>query len=149
MAEAKTVRGSQLLIKVGDGGDPEQFSHPCSINAERGLSKSAETRNNNVPDCDDPEGIVWTGTEKSSLSATITGSGTLHAPDQDLFDDWFESPDAKNVKVFTNITGANGGRIYSGKFHLTQFEITGNNGETVQCRITLVSSGAVTRANNT
>lgn len=149
MTTATTVRGSQLLIKVGDGGDPEVFAHPCSINAERGLAFAAETRNNNVPDCDDPEAVVWQGTEKASKGATITGSGTLNAEDQDLFDDWFNDESPKNVQVVTNITGATGGRKYSGAFHLTQFEITGNLGEKVQCRITLVSDGAVTRTNNT
>jgi len=148
MAQATTVRGSALLIKVGDGADPEVFAHPCSINAERGLAFAAETRNNNVPDCDDPEAVVWQGTEKSSKGATITGSGTLNAEDQDLFFDWFESELTKNVKVFTNITGATGGRIYTGAFHLTQFEITGNLGEKVQVRVTLVSDGAVVKTNN-
>ncbi len=59
---ANTVRGAALLIKVGDGGDPETFAHPCSINAERGIQFAAETRNNNDPNCEDPEAIVWQGT---------------------------------------------------------------------------------------
>lgn len=148
MAQATTIRGSQVLVMIGDGGDPETFAHPCTINGERSISKAAETRNNNVPDCDDPEAVVWQGTEKSSLSCTISGSGTLHAADQDLFDDWLESPDTKNVRFVTNISGASGGRIYEGAFHCTQFDITANLGEKAQCRITLVSDGAVVRTNN-
>lgn len=145
MTSAVVVKGSQLLVKIGDGGSPETFAHPCSINAERGIQFSAETRNNNVPDCDDPEAVVWQGTEKSSLSCTITGSGTLNASDQDIFWGWYESELTKNVKVYTNISGATGGRIYTGAFHLTQFELTGNTGEKVQVRITLVSDGAITQ----
>lgn len=144
-----TVRGAKLLILVGDGGDPEAFAHPCSINAERGLAFAAETRNNNEPNCEDPEAIPWATTEKSGKSGTITGSGTLNAADQDLFFDWFDSPDSKNVIVVTNITGANGGRKYEGAWHCTQFEITGNVGETCQCRITLASDGTISKSNNT
>jgi hypothetical protein len=147
MAQATTIRGSQLTIRIGDGGDPEAFAHPCSINSERGIQFAAETRNNNVPDCDDPEAVVWQGTEKSSLSCTITGAGTLNASDQDIFFDWLESEDPKNVKVYDGISGASGGRIYTGAFHLTQFDKTGNFGEKVQVRITLVSDGVVTKSN--
>lgn len=149
MTQAVTVKGSKLLIKVGNGADPEVFSHNCSINAQRGMALSAETNDSNVPDCDDPDAIPWLEREKRSKSGTITGQGTLNASDQDLFFAWLVSDDTKNVKVVTDISGATGGRVYAGAFHCTQFEITGAIGEKVQANITLVSSGEITQANNT
>lgn len=149
MAQATTVPGKSLLIKVGDGGDPETFAHNCSINAERGLQLSAQTNDVNVPDCDDPDLMAWVEREKVSLSGSINGAGTLNAPDQDLFWAWFNSSDPRNVKVITDIAGASGGRIFSGAFHCTNFEISGTRGEKVNCSITLASSGAITMANNT
>lgn len=149
MAQATTVPGKSLLIKVGDGATPEVFTHNCSINAERGLQLSAQTNDINVPDCDDPDLMAWVEREKVSLSGQITGAGTLNAEDQDLFWDWFKSPDTKNVKVVTDIAGASGGRVFSGAFHCTNFEISGNRGEKCTCSITLQSSGEITMANNT
>lgn len=143
----KPIKGSQLLIKVGDGGTPEQFAHPCSINTTRGIQFTAETNDSTIPDCDNPDAIAWVGRDKKSLSATITGQGTLNAADQDIFFDWFESEDTQNVKVADTITGANGGRIYTGAFHLTQFEKTGTVGEKVTVNITLVSDGPVVKTN--
>lgn len=140
MAQANTVRGSALLIMLGDGADPEVFAHPCSINSERGIVFAAETRNNNVPDCDDPEAVVWQGTEKASLGATINGSGTLHKDDDAVFFALWKSEESCNIKV------ADGNRVYSGAFQLTQYEKTGNLGEKVQVRLTFVSDGAVTDA---
>lgn len=138
MAQAETIRGAALLMKVGDGEDPETFAHPCSINSERGIVFAAETRNNNVPDCDNPEKVVWQGTEKASLGATCTGGGTLHKADDAMFFAWFKSEIPKNVIII------DGNRKYEGAFHLTQYEKTGNLGEKVQVRISLASDGEVT-----
>ncbi|HWA22329.1 MAG TPA: phage tail tube protein [Caulobacterales bacterium] len=148
MAQAKTVKGSQLLILVGDGGSPETFAHPCLINSSRGIQFSAETNSANVPDCDDPDAIQWTEVDKKSLSAGVTGAGTLNATDSETFFDWFKSADTKTVRVKKNVTGANGGGYWEGEFHLTQYEENGNIGEKVQCSITLVSSGAITWTDN-
>lgn len=148
MAQATTVPGKSLLIKVGDGGSPETFTHNCTINAERGLQLSAQTNDVNVPDCDDPDLMAWVEREKVSLSGTINGSGTLNAPDQDLFWAWLSGSSTKNVKIVTDIAGASGGRVFSGAFHCTNFELSGNRGEKVNASITLQSSGAITFANN-
>lgn len=146
MAQATTVSGPKLLILIGDGEDPEEFSHPCTINAARGFSVTANTNDSNVPDCDDPETPPWLEREVASKSATISGAGTLHAPDQELFFEWLESGVPKNVQVITNIAGASGGMIYTAAYLCTQFDITGDFGTKVQANITLVSSGAVAQS---
>lgn len=149
MAQANSIPGRSLLIKVGDGGDPETFTHNCSINAERGIVLTAQTNDVNVPDCDDPDLMAWVEREKVSLSGQINGSGTLHAQDQDLFWEWITSNSPKNVKAITDIAGASGGRIFTGAWHCTNFEISGNRGEKCNCSITLLSDGIITFANNT
>lgn len=148
MALAKTAKGTQLLIKIGDGADPEVFAHSCTINAERGIQFSAETNDVSVPDCTDPELLAWVEREKRSLSATINGAGVLNGPDADAYFDWLADADPKNVKVVLNIPGADGGVIFSGAFHLTQFELSGTRGEKVNCTIRLESDGAITVAAN-
>ena len=149
MAQATTVPGKSLLIKVGDGESPETFTHNCSINAERGLVLSAQTNDVNVPDCDDPDLMAWVEREKVSLSGQINGAGTLNAEDVDLYFAWLKDPLARNVKVVTDIAGASGGRVFTGAWHCTNFEISGNRGEKCSCSITLLSSGEITIANNT
>lgn len=148
MATIKSIRGSKMLVKIGDGADPEVFAHPCTLNSEKGLVFSAETNDDNSPDCDDLDAVPWLGREKRSKSASVTGSGTLHGTDQDVFFEWFDSEDSKNCKIILDVPAADGGRIYSGAWHLTQFEITGTVGNKVQANITLVSDGAVTKADN-
>lgn len=149
MAQAKTMPGSSLFVQVGDGGSPETFAHPCLINAQRGISLSAETADTNVPDCDDPEAIAWVEREKRSLSGQVTGEGVLNTTDTETYFNWLKSDDTKNIRVKLNgITGANGGGYFSGAFHLTAFEVTGTRGEKAQASITMLSSGAIAWTDN-
>lgn len=150
MAAVKSARGTKLLLKVGDGATPtEVFSTYCSITAERGISFTAGTNDVDIPDCDDPDKISFLAREKTNLSLNFTGSGTLNTPDVQEFFDWWQSPDSKNCKVIVDVPSVDGGVIFSGAFHLTEFSITGNRGERMQASVSLASDGVVTSAANT
>lgn len=149
MAEIKHARGVKLLLKVGDGASPEVFSTYCSVNADRGITFTAGINEQDVIDCADPDAVAWVAREKTNLSAAITGSGMLNTPDVEEFFDWQTSEEAKNVKVVVDVPSADGGVIFSGRFHLTEFSITGNRGEKMQASISLSSDGEVTSAANT
>jgi hypothetical protein len=144
MAAVQHMRGVKLLIKVGDGADPEVFSLYCSINAERSFGIRAETNRIVVPDCDDPDAPGWLITEKVSLSGDISGGGTLNTPDVPDFDAWARSSDTRNVQVhMDSVSGANGGGYWEGAYHLTEFVVTGAKGNLSEVAITLQSSGEV------
>ncbi len=148
MAAVKHARGVKLLIKVGDGATPEVFSTPCSINAERGITFTAGVNDQDIPDCSNPDAIAWVVREKTNLSASITGSGTLDTEDAEFFFDWLKSEDPKNVKVIVDVPAARGGVIFTGSFHLTEFSITGNRAEKMQASISLSSDGEITSGAN-
>lgn len=145
MAKAKGLDGSALLIKVGDGADPEVFSHPCLINTSRGIEFPTETNQQQLPDCDNPLLMAWQGTRKTAIGCQVSGSGVLHTPNVETFFNWVSSPNTKNVRVeLSGVSGANGGGYWAGAFHLTQFSVTGSRGEYCECSITLVADGEVT-----
>lgn len=146
MAQVDVVNGEKILILIGDGATPtELFAHPCLINTDRGIAFSATTTSEMVPDCTDPGAPGWVDTEKDALSASISGSGMLDVASIEEFDDWFRSPDSRNVKVKVDKAG---GSTWTGKFHLTEFSITGSRKAKSTCSITLVSDGPVPRAAN-
>lgn len=149
MAAVKHARGVKLLIKVGDGASPEEFATPCSINAERGITFTAGSNDQDIPDCANPDAIAWVVREKSNLSASITGAGVLDTSDVETFFDWLKSEDPKNVKVIVDVPSTDGGVIFTGAFHLTEFSITGNRAEKMQASISLSSSGEITSGANT
>jgi hypothetical protein len=145
MADAKTVRGTKLLIKVSDGASSPTFAHPCLINTDRGISFNADTNDVVIPDCSNPDLMAWAAREKVTLSAEITGAGTLNTPDTSDYFDWVTSADPKAVRVeLGDVALADGGGYWSGNFHLTRFEVNGTRGNRAQCAITMQSDGSVT-----
>jgi hypothetical protein len=145
MSLAKTLRGTQLLIKVSDGASSPVFSHPCLINTSRGIQLTAEMNEVLVPDCSDPDLMAWLEREKKSLSATISGAGVLNTPDFPDYFDWFTSADPKACRVELNgVSGANGGGYLAGSFHLASLETSGDRGDKVQVTMSLPSTGEIT-----
>lgn len=142
MARPTTLRGSKLLIMLGDGADPEVFTAPCALST-KAFNRSATTNDFNVADCDDPDAPVWTERAKGALSSGITGSGTLAKESIDTWEAFFEDVDSRNIRV--KIDYAVGPRTYEGKYHLTTFNITGEQDGLMQYEIELTSDGPVTK----
>lgn len=140
----KGTRGVRLVVKVGDGATPEVFTPLCTINAERGITFNAQTNDETIPNCADPEAIAFLSREKSSLSVDVTGGGKNNKEDNKTLWDWWKSPDPRNCQVvLTDPTPANE-ITWEGAFHLTQYDLTGNEGEKVGSTMTLASDGEVT-----
>lgn len=144
MAEPATLRGDQLLIKVGDGADPEVFTHPCLINTTRGISFTTDSNTVIVPDCANPSDPAWSKVIKASMSATVTGAGTLDLASVETYFNLLKSPNAKNLQVVVGVLADTTGGYFAGAFQLTDFEITGERGGLAEVSITLQSDGAVT-----
>lgn len=144
MAQAKAVRGTKILVKIGDGGSPETFTHNCSVNGARSFQLSSQTNDVNVPDCDDPDLIAWIEREKVSLGATIQGAGICNTPDVEFFFNYAKDSDPRNVRVVVDVAGADGGGYFAGAFLCTDFQVNGDRGSKADVSITLQSSGALT-----
>lgn len=137
------INGEQILIKIGDGADPETFAHPALINTDRGIAFSSNVNSTPNPDPANVDAPAWNATDKDGLGATISGAGLLDLGDVPDYFDWFISKDTKNVEAVLQKTG---GLKFKGAYHLTEFSITGQRKNKATCSITLVADGAVTRA---
>lgn len=146
MAEAKTVAGKSLLIKVSDGATPTPaFTHPCLINAARGIQFSSTSNERRIPDCSDPELIAWTKINKVSLSGKITGAGVMNTPDNVFYFGWFNSDDAKAVRVeYAGVSAGDGGGWWAGNWKCTDYGNDGDVGDEVNASLSLASHGAIT-----
>ena len=144
MAPVASMRGTKLLVQIGDGASPETFAHDCLINGARGISFQSDTNEDIVPDCDNPDDPAWKEVTKDGLSATITGAGILHTSSVEEWWDWFNSDDAKNVRVNVNVGSAAGGGYWAGAVKLTAMEVTGERNAMATVSVTLMSTGALT-----
>jgi predicted secreted protein len=68
--------GRTLLIKVGDGADPEIFSYVCGLK-DRSFDLSANSVDTTKPSCTDPGGPVQKTGRPGIVSRTFQGSGTF------------------------------------------------------------------------
>lgn len=143
MAQAKTVKGTKLLIMIGDGETPESFVHTCSVSAARSFQLQAQTNDVNVPDCDDPELMAWVESEKISLQATLQGAGVVNSPDIKTLQALVTQSDPVNCRVVVDVAGADGGGYWEGAFLFTDFTISGDRGQKADLNFSAKSSGAV------
>lgn len=144
----KGAKGTKLLVKLGDGNSPEQYLHPCTINAEREFALELNVNESVEPNCEDPDEAGWVVRDGISKSGTITGQGMLNTPDYDDWFDWFDSAVSRQCLVVLDVDAADGGRIVTGQFLLTQLAMSGNKGERMQGSVTLQSTGALVKTNN-
>lgn len=142
MTQPTTMRGSHLLIMLGDGNSPEQFAAPCGLTT-KGIDFAAAVNEFNVPDCDDPDAPMWTDRVVSALSAGVTGSGTLAMESLDDWRDWFLSGAVQNVQVSLDESAAVNGGYFSMSAVLSGFKLSGVVGELTQIEVTIASNGEV------
>lgn len=123
MAQALTVRFGEQALLIGDGADPEVFSAPCGITS---LTKSTSTNTSDVdiPDCDDPDLVVWLGIDEVSKRMTLTFSGTIAQQSLALWQEWELDGGLRNVRWLRNLTNLDLRGYLQGPALLTEFEET-------------------------
>ncbi|KEA07480.1 phage tail tube protein [Rhizobium rhizogenes] len=75
MADGEQL-GRLLLIKVGDGADPEVFSNLCGLK-DRSFDLSANSVDTTKPSCTNPGGPVQKTGRPGITSRTFQGSGVF------------------------------------------------------------------------
>lgn len=97
-----------------------------------------------MPDCSDPDAAVFTERVVASISAQVSGSGTLAMESSDEWRLWFLSGLEKNIRVKLDTTLANNGGYFAMSAVLTAFNISGNVGDLSQIEVTIDSNGEIT-----
>ncbi|HEV2557962.1 MAG TPA: phage tail tube protein [Microvirga sp.] len=142
MAKPTTLSSAKLVAMLGNGATPEVFSAPCGLTA-RNINFSKETNDVNVPDCDDPDAPAWVERSVVSLSSTIGGSGILALEALPTWREAYLDTDSKNVRMLIDSDSSTTGGYFSGKFHLTTFNITGELGDKIQVEVEFQNDGPV------
>ncbi len=75
MADGEQL-GRLLLIKTGDGADPEVFSNLCGLK-DRSFDLSANSVDTTKPSCTNPGGVVQKTGRPGISSRTFQGNGTF------------------------------------------------------------------------
>lgn len=136
---AKQV-GRAMLVKIGDGADPEVFSNLC------GLTSKSLTMNNSAidvttPDCTTPEGALWTETLAGVKNISISGDGLFEDSAAELRANTIAmaNDNIVNMQVVVPDFGT-----YAGAFRIDSLEYGGAAEGGVTYSLSLGSSGVVT-----
>lgn len=123
MAQAQTIRFGEQALLIGDGATPEVFSAPCGITS---LTKSTSTNTSDIdiPDCDDPDLVVWLGIDEVSKRMTLTFSGTIAQQSLALWQEWELDGGLRNVRWLRNLNDLALRGYLEGPALLTEFEET-------------------------
>lgn len=128
--------GKKVLVKVGDGADPEVFTAIAGQKDGR-LALAASP-----VDVSDKTTDGWGSTITGTKNATVTVSGVANWPDTNginRIQAAFEADEAINCEFVYNTAGDK----YSGPMSITQFEVGGANDGATEYSITLQNAGAL------
>jgi Phage tail tube protein len=139
MTQATTYPFSKFLVKIGDGASPEVFTDPCGLTT-KGLTRTANLNDTNVPDCDDPDAPSWLGRDVVSYQAAIAGAGVVAQESFANWEEWWNAGETRNVKIEL---GTPAEFAWTMPAKLQEFAITAERGNKVQMTVAIVSDGAV------
>ena len=146
MALAKTKRFGEIAVEIQTGTSPEVWTKPCGVRT-KGFNRTASMTETEVPDCDNEDLPADIVRDILSRSAEIPLAGALDSEDLDVWDDWWDDGDTRNVRITVPGNAASGGRTYVGGFKLGTFNLGAERGARWTFEATLQSDGRVVRTN--
>lgn len=144
MTKATTLKGSQIMVLLGDDSDPIEYSAPCGMNGQS-VTMTKNTNEQNVPDCEDPDAPSWLERDVESLSMEASGEGVIAMESLDTWMEAFDKTDPVPAKLRAKWPSGYT-MTWTGKFHVTQVELQGNRGQRGQITVNLASHGKIDRA---
>ena len=148
MADVQVTAGETLLIKIGDGGSPENFNHSCSINTSRSFTITANESSVEVADCTTPSNPAYVARKVKSTDITVEGAGTYDAASEYALLTWALAGTAKNCKISQTNSGALGGFTITVPMILSSLGASGERGDFLSSQMSLKQAGKATLAQN-
>lgn len=143
MAQATTIKGGKVRVKLGDSATPIEYTAPCGL-TQRSITLTKNLNEVSIPDCEDPDAVDWIGRDAASLSMSISGEGVLASESIVTWLDGWESIDSVPVQV--EIVFPVTTYTYTGKMHIESLEVGANNGERATINVSMQSDGEMVRA---
>jgi len=137
------AKTQKLLIEFGDGEAPEEFAFNCSINTTREFTLEASTVEATEPNCIDPDAPAWVARVVDTLSAGITGEGTMDPISWGALRDRMLAAVAFICRITLDLPGAQGGGHFQGAFIMTNLGVAKEGRGFVSCSVSLASDGAI------
>ena len=138
MAYIVPVLGSQLLIKIGDGAQPEVFTHANAVNTTRGVTLSTEVEADDLVNLSNQAAPAGKFRRIKSNDCKVDGSGMMDAESTFEWMERWQSGVPFNAKI------TDGNFLIEGKFVLTNFQLSADRTKPGENQLTLEQAEPVT-----
>lgn len=140
MAHPTTIKGQKVVLQLGDGDSPEEFTVVCGITT-KGLQRTNQTGDTITWDCTDLDAPPEIERDILSSDWTMNGSGQAVLTELERLENVFDT--VWNWRMVFFGTGSTIVRSYTGAAIMTDLTIGAVNGERVSVSLTLSGSGAL------
>lgn len=143
MTYTDKLKSTRVAIMMGNGATPtEVFAPMCGITT-KGFQQTRATSDTVDWDCADPDATPITVRDAGATDWTISGSGLLHRPLLADVQEAFDNTEATNFRFMFDEPSTSQviDGYYQGAGIITDFNITGTNGEYVQVSLTISAAG--------
>lgn len=139
------LKATRVFIAIGDGASPEVFTPICGITT-KGLQQTRATTETTDWDCADPDATPIIVRGAGAKDWSITGSGLLDRNRLTALQAAFDDTNPTNYRFVydeaSTDTIVDG--YYQGAGFLTDFNVTGENGNYLQVSLTISGADALT-----
>lgn len=134
----------KLLIQFSDSASPEQFTNNCTINTSKEFTIEATTTDATEPNCESPDSPNWVLRAVDTLSAGISGAGTMDPVSYGVLRDLMLAGEPFNVRVTLDLPKVDGGGYFLGRYVLTSLGMAKEGKGYVTSSVALSSDGEIT-----
>lgn len=141
MAKQPTVRFSKFFVRLSDGAEPPVFAAPCGFTS-KAFNRSKNFGESIIPECPDEDAPSWVERDVQSMTSSISGDGVLMKSAVPTWEDALASVESIECEVELEYPDGDS-EIYTGRYHIESFEITGTSGERVTVSVSMQSDGEI------
>lgn len=128
--------GRLLLIKIGNGAEPEQFNALCGLTT-RSFNMSANEVDTTIPDCANPSATPQRTAEPGIKNRTFSGSGKyVKSANSTTFMQHVVDSTKFNAEVIVPGLGS-----FTGEWFVSEFEASGEMEGNMDFSATFVAAG--------
>lgn len=140
MAQPTTAKFGKMRVMLGDDATPIAYAAPCGLSTKN-LTLSKNLQEITIPDCDDPDAVMWIGRDAQNLSATISGDGVAAAESVPDWNSAALSVDSVPMKV--EIEFSTGMKSFTGLWQVDNLTFGAEQGGRVTLSFNAQSDGEI------
>lgn len=140
MAKPTTARFGKFIVSLESADSPNTFVAPCGFTS-KSLVMGKNLSEVSIPDCNDPDAVIWLGRDVQSQTSSISGQGVLAA---EAVPRWLAAYESNgSIEVQIEVEFSTGTLLFQGFFHIESITFGAEQGGRVTIEVSMQSDGEI------